>query len=135
MLNFFMDPLFRAPFLGSMLMCLASALMGTYLLVKRRILLGEALSHAAYPGVVLSLAIGSLFLFSSDDRLIFVILAGAFAFSFLGMWMIEKLHIHYKIHMDYIHYNPVKHGIVKCVHEYEYSSFHRLVKEGIYPLN
>ena len=100
MLSFFVDPLFRAPFLGSMFMCLTSALMGTYLFVKRRTLLGEALSHAAYPGVVLSLAVGSLFLFPSDDRLILVILVGAFVFSFFGMGIIEKLHVRYKIHLD-----------------------------------
>jgi len=35
-------------------------------------------------------------------------------------------------HMDYIHYNPAKHGYVKCPHQWEYSSFHRWVKEEIY---
>jgi putative transposase len=35
-------------------------------------------------------------------------------------------------HMDYIHYNPVKHGHVKCPHQWEHSSFHRWVREGIY---
>ena len=35
-------------------------------------------------------------------------------------------------HMDYIHYNPVKHGYVKCPHQWEQSSFHRWVNEGIY---
>jgi len=100
MLNCFVDPLFRAPFLGSMLMCFASALMGTYLFVRRRTLLGEALSHAAYPGVVLSLLVGSLFLLSSDDSLILVVLTGAFLFSFLGMISIEILHFKYRTHLD-----------------------------------
>jgi putative transposase len=36
-------------------------------------------------------------------------------------------------HMDYIHYNPVKHGFVKCPGNWPYSSFHRLVKEKVYP--
>ena len=35
-------------------------------------------------------------------------------------------------HMDYIHYNPVKHGYVGCPHQWKYSSFHRCVEEGIY---
>jgi putative transposase len=35
-------------------------------------------------------------------------------------------------HMDYIHYNPVKHGHVRCPHQWKYSGFHRWVKEGIY---
>ncbi len=35
---------------------------------------------------------------------------------------------------DYIHYNPVKHGIVARVQDYPWSSFHRCVREGIYPI-
>jgi putative transposase len=34
---------------------------------------------------------------------------------------------------DYIHYNPVKHGLVQCPADWQYSSFHRMVKTGIYP--
>ncbi|MCL5801911.1 MAG: transposase [Gammaproteobacteria bacterium] len=37
-------------------------------------------------------------------------------------------------HVDYIHYNPVKHGHVKRVAEWPYSTFHRYVKLGLYPL-
>jgi putative transposase len=37
--------------------------------------------------------------------------------------------------MDYIHYNPVKHGWATTVKDWPYSSFHRLVKMGIYPIN
>ena len=33
-------------------------------------------------------------------------------------------------HVDYIHYNPVKHGHVKRVSDWPYSSFHRFVREG-----
>jgi putative transposase len=35
-------------------------------------------------------------------------------------------------HMDYIHYNPVKHGWVQRVKDWEWSSFHRYVKMGFY---
>jgi putative transposase len=38
-------------------------------------------------------------------------------------------------HFDYIHYNPVKHGLVQRVRDWPYSSFHRLVKQGIYPID
>ncbi len=38
-------------------------------------------------------------------------------------------------HMDYVHINPVKHGWVKCVVDWPYSTFHRLVAEGVYPAN
>jgi putative transposase len=36
-------------------------------------------------------------------------------------------------HVDYIHINPVKHGLVTRVGDWPYSSFHRMVKLGIYP--
>ena len=38
-------------------------------------------------------------------------------------------------HIDYIHYNPVKHGYVNCVKEWEYSSFHRFVQKQRLPLD
>jgi putative transposase len=38
-------------------------------------------------------------------------------------------------HLDYIHYNPVKHGYVGRVKDWPYSSFHRYVKEGIYAMD
>ena len=38
-------------------------------------------------------------------------------------------------HIDYIHFNPVKHGLVKTVEEWPYSTFHRHVKQGTYPEN
>jgi putative transposase len=33
-------------------------------------------------------------------------------------------------HCDYIHYNPVKHGLVACPHQWEWSTFHRWVRAG-----
>ena len=41
----------------------------------------------------------------------------------------------YQNHMDYLHFNPVKHGLVKNVHEWEYSTFHSLVEKGMYSKN
>jgi len=38
-------------------------------------------------------------------------------------------------HVDYIHFNPVKHGHVNRVKDWPYSSFHRMVRLGIYPLD
>jgi len=36
-------------------------------------------------------------------------------------------------HVDYIHYNPVKHGLVSRVADWPYSSFHRFVAGGMLP--
>ena len=37
------------------------------------------------------------------------------------------------INLDYIHWNPVKHGYVERVVDWPYSTFHRCVDEAIYP--
>jgi putative transposase len=36
-------------------------------------------------------------------------------------------------HIEYIFFNPVKHGLVECVSEWQWSSFHQFVKLGLYP--
>lgn len=36
-------------------------------------------------------------------------------------------------HVDYIHFNPVKHGHVGSVADWPYSSYQRYVQRGIYP--
>lgn len=38
-------------------------------------------------------------------------------------------------HMDYIHYNPVKHGYVEKPKVWLYSTFHRCVELGLYQAN
>jgi putative transposase len=38
-------------------------------------------------------------------------------------------------HVDYIHFNPVKHGHARRVQDWPHSSFHRMVRLGIYPLD
>ena len=37
-------------------------------------------------------------------------------------------------HVAYIHYNPVKHGLVRRLSDWPHSSFHRYVREGWLPL-
>jgi putative transposase len=41
----------------------------------------------------------------------------------------------FSTHFDYIHYNPVKHKLVTCPHQWKASSFHRWVREGVYPVD
>jgi putative transposase len=41
----------------------------------------------------------------------------------------------FRRHLDYLHYNPVKHGHVASVVDWPWSSFHRYARAGIYPLN
>jgi len=41
----------------------------------------------------------------------------------------------YQAHLDYLHYNPVKHGWVKQVADWPWSTFHRWVQKGVYPMD
>ena len=38
-------------------------------------------------------------------------------------------------HVDYIHYNPVKHALATRVADWPHSSFHRYVEQGILPVD
>jgi len=39
----------------------------------------------------------------------------------------------YRHHIDYVYINPLKHGLITQVKDWPYSSFHRDVKNGLYP--
>jgi len=41
----------------------------------------------------------------------------------------------FRRHVDYIHFNPVKHGYVQKVADWPYSSFHQYVHLGILPVD
>jgi putative transposase len=41
----------------------------------------------------------------------------------------------YAAHVDYIHYNPVKHGYVKAAAQWAHSSFHAYCRRGTYALD
>ncbi len=98
--DFFLDPILRSATWGSMLMCLTSGVIGVLVFIQRRSLLGEALSHAAYPGVVLSVVIcSSLFPFA-EEWVPWAILIGAFVFCLLGLWAIHALEIKLRMQSD-----------------------------------
>jgi putative transposase len=39
----------------------------------------------------------------------------------------------YANHVDYVHYNPVKHGLTERACDWPYSSFHEYVRRGVLP--
>jgi putative transposase len=43
--------------------------------------------------------------------------------------------VYYRQHMDYIHYNPVKHGYVTKPRDRLYSTFYHCVNQGLYDLD
>src|SRR5262245_39161513 len=102
LVSFFTDPILRAPTLGCMLMCLAASLMGVIVFLRRQSLIGEALSHASYPGVILSvLAAGILSIQESQElQLSILALIGAFLTSLLGLWAIHSLERRMRVPSD-----------------------------------
>lgn len=100
MIDYFIDPILRAPTWGCMLMCLAASLMGVVVFLKKRSLLGESLSHAAYPGVVLGMAFCAVIGANVDGSGIVFALLGAFFFSALGLGAIEWLERQAKVPAD-----------------------------------
>ena len=38
-------------------------------------------------------------------------------------------------HIEYIHWNPVKHGLARQVSDWPYSTFHKYVAQSAYPMN
>ncbi len=39
----------------------------------------------------------------------------------------------YDVHMDYVHFNPVKHGCLTRAGDWPYTTLPRLIKAGVYP--
>ncbi len=39
----------------------------------------------------------------------------------------------FRRHLDYVHYNPVRHGYVRMPEDWPYSSLHRAIARGLYP--
>jgi manganese/zinc/iron transport system permease protein len=100
-LSFFTDPILQAPTIGSMLMCLSAALIGVIVFLRKQSLLGESLSHAAYPGVIGGLLVATLFISEEDDALLsFFILAGAFVTALAGLWTIHLMEQKLKVRSD-----------------------------------
>ena len=40
--------------------------------------------------------------------------------------------VDYARHVDYVHWNPIKHRLVMRLVDWPYSTFHRYVESGIY---
>jgi len=41
--------------------------------------------------------------------------------------------VDFERHVNYVHYNPVKHGLVTRAVDWPYSTFHRYMRRGIFP--
>jgi len=100
--QYFVDPVLRAPTLGSMLMCLGASLVGVFVFLRRQSLLGESLSHAAYPGVILGVILSGLLSFGESEEVYIAIfiMGGAAITALLGLWCIYALERHLGVRSD-----------------------------------
>lgn len=81
----------RAPLIACISMGISSALMGVILFYERQSLLGEALSHAAYPGIVLGLMFSFLFSVENETWQMLLAFIGAACTCCMGAFSIRLL--------------------------------------------
>lgn len=98
MLEFFLDPILKAPTLGSMLICLSCALMGVLIFIKHETLIGETLSHATYPGILIGSLI-SIFM-CKNKHLTLLIIIGAALSAYLALYLLKLCKTKLKMSSD-----------------------------------
>lgn len=98
MIHYFSDPLLKAPTIGCMAMCLVCSLVGVLIFIRKESLLGETLSHAAYPGIMLSALLTLLPSFNLSFTL--YILLGAALFSYLALRLLRVAKTYFKMSPD-----------------------------------
>lgn len=97
MIQFFFDPILRAPTIGCMLMCLACSLIGVIVFIRKESLLGETLAHATYPGIML----GSLLVALSPLKSYSTFgLCGAALSCVLSIWVLHFVRSKIKLKSD-----------------------------------
>ncbi len=99
---FFTDAVLRAPTIGCMLMCLAASLVGVIVFLRKESLLGESLSHAAYPGIIAGALVTGLWIGdeASEEWLALLVFLGAFSSAFIGLKIIAWLETRHHIRSD-----------------------------------
>lgn len=84
------DPILFLPLFGSIVVSIASAIVGTFAYLRKESLLGDATAHSMLPGICLA-----YILFSSKHTII--LLFGAFVFAFLSQWILVSVFKHTKL--------------------------------------
>ncbi len=97
-LVYFTDPVLRAPTIGCILIGFASSLVGMLMLLKKQSLIGEVLSHTAFPGIILGAALTSLFTVGEYFNLF--VMASAAVGCIAGNWAVSFLKKRMRIKSD-----------------------------------
>lgn len=86
--------------LGTLCMAISSSLVGCIVLLRRRSLIGETLSHAAFPGILVGICILSLLTSALSEWLFFAMTLGGFLFSLLGLKCVDWMERLWKVKSD-----------------------------------
>ena len=87
------DPNIRYVVLGILLLTGSAAMLGTFTLLRKKVLVGDAVAHAVLPGVCLA------FILTGTKHPVYLIL-GAFASGWLGLLLIDQITHRSKIKED-----------------------------------
>lgn len=94
----FQDYNTRVVIIGTTLLGLAAGLIGTFLLLRKRALLSDAVSHATLPGIALAYILMTVML--GDGKILLGLIAGAAIFSFLGTASVLFIQNHTRLKDD-----------------------------------
>ena len=94
----FQDYNTRVVIIGTTLLGLAAGLIGTFLLLRKRALLSDTISHATLPGIALAFILMSLTL--GDGKNLIGLIAGAAVFSVLGTATVLFIQNHSRLKDD-----------------------------------
>jgi manganese/zinc/iron transport system permease protein len=83
-----------------MLMCITASLVGVIVLIRKRSLVGETLSHAAYPGVVVGAWLFACFFSHLGEWFSLFLLVGAFISSLAGLLFLHFLERYVRVKND-----------------------------------
>jgi len=89
----FRDPNVRWVVLGVSMMCASSAIVGTFTFLRKRALIGDAISHAILPGICLAFLL-------TQQKASWILLIGAFISGWLGLQSIDTITRRTKLKAD-----------------------------------
>ncbi|MDN3520674.1 metal ABC transporter permease [Halomonas ramblicola] len=84
--------------LGAMLLAAGAGMVGTFVLLRKRALVSDAISHSTLPGLALAFIVVGLV--QGDGRLLPALLLGAAASAALGLWAVQMISAHTRLGED-----------------------------------
>ncbi|MBE0488868.1 MAG: metal ABC transporter permease [Halomonas sp.] len=84
--------------LGAMLLAAGAGMVGTFVLLRKRALVSDAISHATLPGLALAFILVGLT--TGDGRYLPALLLGAAASAAIGLWAVQSISDHTRLGED-----------------------------------